>query len=94
MKIDYHPSVLPRDISGIMMEDRKKIKLSIDNKLTSHPEVFGIKLRGTLKDFWKLRVGDYRVIFKPERERVYVLAIGNRKDVYKIAERRLIGPRI
>ena len=41
----------------------------------------------TLKGYWKLRVGDYRVVFRVVEKEVWVFGIINRKDVYdRIAE--------
>jgi mRNA interferase RelE/StbE len=42
----------------------------------------GTRLRHS--DFWRLRIGDYRAIYEidHETERVVVLFIGHRKDVY------------
>ncbi len=40
------------------------------------------KLKGS-KNEYRLRVGDYRVIFELEKDQVVVYAIGNRKDVYR-----------
>ena len=39
-----------------------------------------------LKSFWSLRIGDYRAIYEigRERNRVIVLFIGHRKDVYDV----------
>ena len=41
------------------------------------------KLRGM--DYFRLRVGDYRVIFEIERNhlRILILLIGHRKNIYK-----------
>ena len=48
------------------------------------------KLRG-LPDIWRLRVGDWRVVYAVEGERlvVLVLMIGGRGDVYARLQRRL-----
>ncbi len=35
----------------------------------------------TLKGYWKLRVGDYRVVFKVSGQEVWILGIINRKEV-------------
>jgi mRNA interferase RelE/StbE len=54
------------------------------NSLSSDPYL-GKVLRGELKDKRSLRVGDYRVVYKIERERsekVIILAIGHRREVY------------
>ena len=45
----------------------------------------GKALRGPLGEFWRYRVGEYRIICDlHDRElRVLVIRIGNRKDVYR-----------
>ncbi|MFA5635368.1 MAG: type II toxin-antitoxin system RelE family toxin [Anaerovoracaceae bacterium] len=42
-------------------------------------------LKGNLKDYWRYRVGDYRIIVEiNDREiRVLVMDKGHRKDIYK-----------
>jgi mRNA interferase RelE/StbE len=50
------------------------------------PRSIGEALKGSkLGEFWKYRVGDYRVIvhFEDAVLRVLVLRVGNRKDVYR-----------
>lgn len=49
------------------------------------PRQIGARLQGTLSEFWKYRVGDYRIICSLENERlvVLVLRIGHRREVYK-----------
>lgn len=51
-----------------------------------NPRSIGEALHGpTLGDFWKYRVGDYRLICSIEDTRfvVLVLRIGNRREVYR-----------
>lgn len=40
-----------------------------------------------LKDYelgdWRFRIGTYRVVFDLEGDTIYVLRVGDRKDVYK-----------
>ena len=45
----------------------------------------GKALRGPLGEFWRYRVGEYRVIcdLHDEKLRVLVVRVGNRKDVYR-----------
>ena len=45
------------------IKTKERIKRAIERKLMTAPEMYGERLKGTLKDLWKLRVGDYRVIF-------------------------------
>jgi mRNA interferase RelE/StbE len=40
------------------------------------------KLKGSRNEY-RLRIGDYRVLFELEGRRVTVYAAGNRKDIYK-----------
>lgn len=50
------------------------------------PRSIGEALKGSkLGDFWKYRVGDYRVIANIEdgKLRILVVRIGNRREVYK-----------
>jgi mRNA interferase RelE/StbE len=49
------------------------------------PRRIGERLQGTRSDFWKYRVGDYRLICSLEDDRfvVLVLRIGHRREVYK-----------
>jgi mRNA interferase RelE/StbE len=51
-----------------------------------NPRSIGEALTGsTLGEFWKYRVGDYRIISSIEDKvlRILVLKIGNRRDVYR-----------
>jgi len=50
------------------------------------PRSVGQALRGsTLGDFWKYRVGDFRIIASIQDDRmiVLVLRLGNRSDIYR-----------
>jgi mRNA interferase RelE/StbE len=48
------------------------------------PRQIGERLQGTLSEFWRYRVGDYRIICSLEGNRlvVLVLRIGHRKEIY------------
>jgi len=49
-----------------------------------NPRHFGEPLRGDLADFWRYRVGDFRIICEIQEQRMVVLAlaIGHRRKVY------------
>jgi mRNA interferase RelE/StbE len=54
--------------------------------LLDDPRSLGAALRGSsLGEFWKYRVGDYRIIASIEDAavRIYVIQIGYRRDVYR-----------
>jgi mRNA interferase RelE/StbE len=48
------------------------------------PRQIGERLQGTLSQYWKYRVGDYRIICSHEHRRlvVLVLRIGHRREIY------------
>jgi len=86
--IVYHPDVVKEDIPALPKKENDRIKVAIEEKLTTHPEVFGKPLRRSLKGYRKLRVGDYRVIFRLEGKTVKIFVIGNRSVVYERHQRR------
>jgi len=88
-EILYHEAVVADDIPKLSKEWRGKIQRAIEEKLTSHPEVFGKPLRSSLKGYHKLRVGDYRVIFRIEGNTIKVFAIMHRSVVYGLLKKRI-----
>jgi mRNA interferase RelE/StbE len=79
--VSYHPDVKD-DIKSIPANMRLRIRKAIETRLLTDPVLAGHPLRQSLKGHRKLRVGDYRVIYRIEHGTVLVLKIGNRKDVY------------
>jgi mRNA interferase RelE/StbE len=57
--------------------------------LGNEPEKYGKPLRGSLKGYWKLPVGDIRIIFKIVGHDVVILGIIHRKIVYQKIVKRL-----
>ena len=88
-EIFYHTKVVKEDIVSLSRVWRDKIKFAIEEKLTIAPDFFGKPLRRSLKGYRKLRVGDYRVIFRIDGNKVYVLAIMHRSIIYKRITNRL-----
>ncbi len=80
--IRYHPKV-KEDVKSLDIQTKKRIKKAIEKKLTSEPLIYGERLKGSLRDLWKLRVGNYRVIYFVEEDIVYILCIIHRKEAYK-----------
>lgn len=80
--VSYHPDVPRKDMPKIGDPVRARIRKAIEAKLFSAPEEFGDPLRRTLKGYWKLRVGDYRIIYKVTGRTVLIFRIGHRSEVY------------
>ena len=81
-EITFRPSVA-KDVKGIPATDMKRILERI-NALAEDPRPPGsIKLSG--KEYYRIRQGDYRIIYEIIEERVVivVIKIGHRRDVYK-----------
>ena len=81
--LEYLESVVQEDIPALPRTARERIRREIELKLTTHPIEFGKPLQYSLKGARRLRVGDYRVVFRIEGRVVVVLKIGHRKDVYE-----------
>jgi mRNA interferase RelE/StbE len=64
----------------------RMINKYIKERLTTSedPRRFGKELVGNLKEFWRYRIGDYRLICKIEDEQVLILVVrvDHRKEVY------------
>ena len=81
-RVVIHPLVWEEDFRRLEVQARIQIVKAIRNKLTAHPAEFGKPLSGPLRGYWRLRVGDYRVLYRIEHQRVVVLVlkIGIRRD--------------
>ena len=89
-RLIYHNDVKNIDLPKIDNKNKAMIKKAIKERLATQPEKFGNPLRRTLKGYWKLRVGDYRVIFKISGYDIFILGIMNRKSVYSKINKRVI----
>lgn len=87
-KLKYHPDIRAVDIPLIDLRTKKRIKKAIETRLMTAPHQYGEPLRKTLKGYWKLRVGDYRVVFKIVEREVWILGIIHRKNVYERVKKR------
>jgi mRNA interferase RelE/StbE len=80
--IDFVPSAA-RAFAKLAAKERKRIAVKID-ALGAQPRPPGAeKLTGI--DAWRVRVGDYRIVYEV-RDRVLVvlvLAVGHRREIYR-----------
>jgi mRNA interferase RelE/StbE len=88
-ELRYHPDVKAIDIPQLDAKLKTRIRRAIETRLTSEPQRYGAPLRKTLHGYWKLRVGDYRIVFKIVGPEVWVLGIIHRKKAYEAIEKRL-----
>jgi len=78
----YHQAVRSEDLPLIDQRTKKRIRKAIEERLQTAPQDYGEPLRKSLKGYWKLRVGDYRIVFKIIESEVWILGIRHRKSVY------------
>jgi mRNA interferase RelE/StbE len=77
-----------RELGKLDAQHRKRILKFLHERVAKldDPRSVGEALHGSqLGEFWKYRVGDYRLIAKIEDERllVLVLRVGHRKEIYR-----------
>lgn len=87
-EIVYEKIVVEEDIPHLAPLWKAKIQAAIEEKLFEYPDVYGKPLRRSLKGYRKLRIGDYRVVFRIAGQKILVLAILHRSVVYREMEKR------
>jgi mRNA interferase RelE/StbE len=82
------------DLSSNALKQLRKLDKPIANRILKFlrdrvekledPRQIGERLQGPLGDFWKYRVGDYRVICSLQADKlvVWVVRIGHRSEIY------------
>ena len=84
-QIEYLISVTKEDIPLLPKKIKATIKKAIEEQLTVDPIGFGKPLRYSLRGHRRLRVGDYRIVYRidPKNNIVIIVAIKHRKEVYE-----------
>lgn len=77
-----------KDLAKLDKQTARRILAFLRERVAvlDNPRSIGESLKGTkLGDYWKYRVGDYRIIASIEDHavRILVVRIGNRKEVYR-----------
>ncbi len=86
-KVDFSAGA-EKSLKRLETQEAKRILSFLHQRvaLAENPRLIGQALKGSeLGQFWKYRVGDYRVIADLQDEKVTVLVvrIGNRREVYR-----------
>jgi len=87
----YRIEVTPRarkDLKALSMRERQRVAQEIDALMENPRPQSCKKLKGR-EDFYRIRVGDYRVVYRIEDEVLLILIvrIGDRKEIYEIIRR-------
>ena len=83
----YQVTILPaalRQLADIPKPDQRPIRKKIDG-LSDEPYPPGAKKLHGKHEFFRLRSGNYRIVYTVEHERLIVLVvrIGHRREVYR-----------
>ena len=80
--VEFLPSAA-RELSKLEPAVRRRLARRID-RLATDPRADAAKLRGA-DDTWRARVGDYRILYRVQDDRLLILVIriGHRRDVYR-----------
>ncbi|PSN14862.1 type II toxin-antitoxin system mRNA interferase toxin, RelE/StbE family [filamentous cyanobacterium CCT1] len=82
-RVDYDPEAIA-DLKRLSISGRKRIVAKIDWLADNFDDIQPLRLAANLAGFFKLRVGDYRVIYEFDRtHRVITIdRVGYRRDIY------------
>jgi mRNA interferase RelE/StbE len=81
--IQFVENVIKEQLPSIPRPWRQQIKRAIEERLAIDPVKLGKPLRHSLFGLRRLRVGDWRIIYRINGNVVEIIKIGNRKDVYE-----------
>lgn len=83
--VRYVEEVVKKHIPSLPVGARKTIKRAIEERLSIDPVGLGKPLQYSLNGYRRLRVGDYRIVYRIDKaaNTVTIIAIKHRKDVYR-----------
>ena len=83
-KIEFSPAAV-KQLKKIGPENSRRITKYLKEIVCKDPYVHGKALRGTMREFWRYRIGSYRVLTHINNNRLVVLVVlvGHRKEVYR-----------
>lgn len=84
-EIEYLDTVVDEDIPALPKTMRELIKRAIQDRLVADPMGLGKPLRYSFVGHRRIRVGDYRIVYRIDSKKllVTIVLIKHRKDVYE-----------
>lgn len=83
MEIIFSASAL-RQLAKLEKTIQKRINEKLDFYLfQSNPLDFAERLTDRQFGDWRFRIGDYRILFDVEKDKIIILKVGHRKDSYQ-----------
>lgn len=83
-QIGYVDGVVESDIPGLPKIVRETIRRAIEHRLTQDPVGLGKPLRYSFIGHRRLRVGDYRIVYRivEKEKKVLIVMIKHCRDIY------------
>jgi mRNA interferase RelE/StbE len=83
-KVQYLKGIISKQIDTLPSSVKILIQRAIEERLMVDPISFGKPLRYNLKGHRRLRIGDYRIVYRidSKNKMVLIVAIKHRKDIY------------
>lgn len=85
-QIEFKPRAA-KELRKLDPKQAKQIMAWLKTRIESgaDPRLFAEQLTGNLKELWRFRIGDFRIVFQPNEEVLLILIvrIAHRRDVYK-----------
>ena len=75
--IDYLPKVVSEDMPALPKKIAERVRKAIESRLTVDPISLGKPLRYSFKGHRRIRVGDYRILYRinPKKKTVTIVLI-------------------
>jgi len=82
-KVEISKSVRKKDLPSIPKADVIKIAKRIESLVDNPFPEGAIRLKG--REEWRIRQGDYRILYVVEQEivTVFVIKVGHRREIYR-----------
>jgi len=82
-RISFTPQA-QKELAKLGKQEARRIGQFLRERVAPNPKAMGGQLKGHLREFWRWRVGDYRILarLKDEELLILVVQVGHRSKVY------------
>jgi len=83
MDVKYDPAAI-KQLKAIPKADVKRLRDAVQQVANLHPQrqSFATEMQGE-PGYWRIRKGDWRVVYHMDDDVLTVLSIGNRREIYR-----------
>lgn len=82
-RISFTPQA-EKDLAKVDRQEARRIRAFLRERVAPDPKAHGSPLKGQLREFWRWRVGAYRILARIEDDQLLVLVVevGHRSKIY------------